>query len=193
LISQKCLYYHPQIIKNDHEIAQVGVISSKPRQRVLKKYEVEKREPVQRNQMSYNSTRIKTDMSDEFLRRRQDFESFKHENKISDNSQNRRVGYFTSSGNQKEDECVIRSRVYQPDDQNVIVQELLRSYQDQINQKTSDRDQQLRMLIRQELDNSHAKSAQYNRPKRSMSEASHRISTKSCCDRNEHRVDYRKK
>jgi len=90
----------PQIIKSNHESAQVGVICSKPKQRVLKKYDVEKRVPVQRNQMSYNSTRIKTDMSDEFLKQRQDFESFKHEN-ISDNSQNRRVGYFTSSGNKK--------------------------------------------------------------------------------------------
>jgi len=73
----------------------------------------------------------------------------------------------------------------------VIVQELLRSYQDQIDQITSERDQQMRMLIRQELVNSHAKSARYNRPKRLMSEAPHRISTKSRCDRNEHQVDYR--
>jgi len=102
----------PQIIKNDHEIAQVGVISSNPRQRVLKKYGVEKREPVQRNQLSYNTARIKTDLSDEFLRQRQNLESIKHEIEISDNSQKRRVGHFASSGNKTEDECVVRSRLY---------------------------------------------------------------------------------
>jgi len=68
----------------------------------------------------------------------------------------------------------------------VIVQELLRSYQDQIDQITSDKDQQMRMLIRQELDNSHNKSAHYNdvrdRTKRLMSKAPHRISAKSRCD-----------